>query len=428
MKLLRVIVPWAILLRACLAQQDLLSQLPSCAVLCFAAALPTTTCSPTDIGCLCMDASFIGTVAACNAGNCTVIENLQSTNQTYAACGVPTRSQATTIIGISATFGAVAWLMVIMRLVDRHFSTQTTLGWDDYLVALAGLSSFAMTIPCFYAVKSGFGTDIWGLTPEQISNSLRFIYVAYPLYMTTEAFCQVSILAFYLRFMMDEKTLVFVKCLMGFVAAFGISNTFCMIFSVWPINYFWDGWRGEMAAISAIDMNLFSFIRGGIEIGLDLVILCLPLPVLIKLQMSLPKKIRVMSMFCVGFVITGVSCARLHALIQFAKTSNPTYDNTTTIYWCAIEADLFIIVACMPAIHSALTRIWSPIDAAKSSGYDRSDKGSYFNRAKRAENSDSTQTFSGISKSTEVNVYHSKRADESDVELVDRPAYLKDFN
>lgn len=94
MKLLRVIVPWTTLLSTSLAQQDFLSQLPSCAVrLCFRsakrktnvvikvqcleAALPTTTCSPTDLTCLCLDTPFLDTVAACNAVNCTVVETLR---------------------------------------------------------------------------------------------------------------------------------------------------------------------------------------------------------------------------------------------------------------------------------------------------------------------------------------------------------------
>ncbi|KFY28609.1 hypothetical protein V493_02837, partial [Pseudogymnoascus sp. VKM F-4281 (FW-2241)] len=377
MKLLSVLIPWTIVLQTCLAQQDLLAQLPQCAVKCFAAALPTTACSYTDIGCLCLDTPFINTVAACNAGNCTVIENLQSTNQTYAACGVPIRSKGSMVVATVVAFGSISWSMVILRLIDRAFSVQTKLGWDDYLVGLAGLSSIAMTIPPLFAIKYGFGTDIWGLTPKQITDCLHSLYFAYPFYMTTELFCQVSILAFYLRFMMDPKTLIFVKGLMVFVVAFGIANTFCMIFSVWPIHFFWDGWKGEAAPDSAIDMNLFSFVRGGIEIGLDLVILALPLPMLAKLHMSLQKKIHIMSMFCVGFVITGVSCARLHALIKFAKTSNPTYDNTPTIYWCAIEADLFIIVACMPSIHAAFSRLSPRSDVGDSTaGYDRSDKSS----------------------------------------------------
>lgn len=82
----------------------------------------------------------------------------------------------------------------------------------------------------------------------------------------------------------------------------------------------------------------------------------------------------------------------------------------------------------MPSIHAALSRLSSPSDAANSTGYDRSDKSSYFNRSKGLENSGSNQTFSGISKSTEVNVYRTERSDASDVELVDRPPYLEDFD
>jgi hypothetical protein len=83
----------------------------------------------------------------------------------------------------------------------------------------------------------------------------------------------------------------------------------------------------------------------------------------------------------------------------------------------------------MPSIHAAFSRWFSSGDSGQSTGYDRSDKSSYFNRSKRtAEKSSSTQTCGGgISKSTEVNVFHTQRSEASDVELVDRP-YLKDFD
>ena len=51
-----------------------------------------------------------------------------------------------------------------------------------------------------------------------------------------------------------------------------------------------------------VDVRLFGFIRGGIEIVLDLAILTLPLPMISQLQMSMRKKLQIMSMFCVGFV------------------------------------------------------------------------------------------------------------------------------
>lgn len=115
-------------------------------------------------------------------------------------------------------------------------------------------------------------------------------------------------------------------------------------------------------------------------------------------------------------------------------------DNSPGIYWCGLEADLFVIVACMPSIHAVLSRMWRGLNGSDNDTtttdakayYDRSNKNSYFNRlTKTPENYSgitSNRSFGGITRSTEVNVYHTKRSDaSSDVELLDRPPYLKDF-
>lgn len=82
----------------------------------------------------------MNTAAACNAANCTVVEVLKSANETYAACGVPTRDQSATLIGVVASLGSLALLMVILRLSDRAISRQAQLGWDDLLIGLSGVS------------------------------------------------------------------------------------------------------------------------------------------------------------------------------------------------------------------------------------------------------------------------------------------------
>lgn len=81
----------------------------------------------------------MNTAAACNAANCTVVEVLQATNQTYAACGVPIRDQSATLIGVTASIGSLALLMVMLRLADRAVSAHAQLGWDDLLIALSGV-------------------------------------------------------------------------------------------------------------------------------------------------------------------------------------------------------------------------------------------------------------------------------------------------
>jgi hypothetical protein len=302
-----------------------------------------------------------------------------------------------------------------------------------------------MNVPVIVAARLGFGRDIWGIPHDNITTSLKWMYVAYFMYMVAECLCQLSILAFYLRIMIDQNSRLAVWVLMGLVTCFGIGNTFAMIFQCMPIHFFWDGWRGETAGSCGVNVNLFGFVRGGVEIFLDLAILILPLPMLAKLNMSKKKKLQIMSMFCVGFIITVVSCLRLWAFVQFAQTENPTCmcplqslvstanlcradDNTSGIYWCATESNLFTVVACMPAMHAILHRALrrfcdvSRCASKDHHGNDGLGKDSYLRHNPDKQQKSGSLRFGVITKSTDVDVYRTERSD-SDVELVDRPPY-----
>lgn len=78
--------------------------------------------------------------SSCNAGKCSVVSMLQATNETYAVCGIPIRDKTNTLIGTVASIGALALIMVVMRIVDRAVSAQAQLGWDDLLIGLSGVS------------------------------------------------------------------------------------------------------------------------------------------------------------------------------------------------------------------------------------------------------------------------------------------------
>ncbi len=106
---------------------------------CLQVTLPTSKCSPSDINCLCADATFMQAAGACNAANCTVVEVLRSANETYAACGIPVHDQSATLIGMITFFGSVALIMVAVRVTDRAISSQAELGWDDLLIGLSGV-------------------------------------------------------------------------------------------------------------------------------------------------------------------------------------------------------------------------------------------------------------------------------------------------
>jgi hypothetical protein len=313
--------------------------------------------------------------------------------------------------------------------------------------------SLGMNVPVIIAATLGFGRDMWGIAPDNITESLKYLYVAYFMYMIAECLCQLSILAFYLRIMVDPKLRIIVWTLLGMVVCFGIANTLCMIFQCTPIPFFWDGWRGEMDGFCGVDVRLFGFVRGAVEIFLDLAILILPLPMLAKLKMSSKKKLQIMSMFCVGFIITVVSCLRLWSFVQFAATQNPTCkcriaavyhlcsvtdcmpdDNVSGLYWCATESNLFTVVACMPAMHAIAHKMLRRVRNA--TGYGKSQygskgqygssgpsKGSYIRQTSGGREPKGPMNLGSITKSTNVDIYRTERSG-SDVELVDHPAHV----
>lgn len=71
-----------------------------------------------------------------------------STNATLAACGVPPGDQSATIVGIPASFGSLAILLVLIRIFGRLWITKVDLDWDDYLIVLAVVSLVRNGVSC----------------------------------------------------------------------------------------------------------------------------------------------------------------------------------------------------------------------------------------------------------------------------------------
>lgn len=123
------------------------------------------------MNCLCADAHFMAAAGACNAANCTVVEVLRSTNETFAACGIPVRDQTATLMGMTASFGSLALLMVAMRLADRAISAQAELGWDDLLIGLSGVCNDILTSA--FVTKYANQWQCLGLVPRNECASHR---------------------------------------------------------------------------------------------------------------------------------------------------------------------------------------------------------------------------------------------------------------
>jgi hypothetical protein len=120
---------------------------------------------------------------------------------------------------------------------------------------------------------------------------------------------------------------------MAFIACYVIAFVVAIIFQCNPISGVWD----RVIEHTCINMTAIVYSSAGISVFQDLLILILPIPELLNLQVSFRKKINVMIMFGVGTLYVtmtsemsvlpltfysafATSCIRLKYLVAFGKS------------------------------------------------------------------------------------------------------------
>lgn len=132
-----------------------------------------------------------------------------------------------------------------------------------------------------------------------------------------------------------------------------------------PVRASWDlDFVGEP---KCIDSTMLFEANAAIGVATDLLILMVPIPMVVGLQMSRMRKAGLMLMFAVGGFTTLTSMARLIVLMAAKGNPDRTWVSAPTVLWMyvlkfpillsavtnlisCVEANFFIICACLPTI------------------------------------------------------------------------------
>ncbi|KAL2396867.1 hypothetical protein ABEF93_004033 [Exophiala dermatitidis] len=426
---------WLIALIVSFTAMAVAQQMPACASECLAKFLPDSSCDATDFACICADKSLMDNVQTCSMGSCSVKDGLTARNATATLCKEPVRDATAITPIIVAVSGSIAILSVVLRLADR-WPNMERVQWSDLSVVLALVSivlsashdcearthtsqlfGIVMGILEFFMSSDGFGKDIWTLPFDKITRVIKFTWLTEIFYVGVMGFTKVAILMLYLKVFPTQP---FRKYAIGtliltfaYIPAFSLS----IAFHCTPISYTWTGWTGEEKG-HCFNVNAWGWSHAIVNIIWDLWVIFLPVPSLIHLHLGRRKKIHIVLMFSVGLFITIVSVVRLSTLVQFANTTNATYDNVPTAYWSCLEAYVSIICCCMPAIRSLLRRVFP--SCFGSSADPESQDQTY--RISSPLHSNDLKKSIGVSVSVSVQRERSHRSGDSDfIELVDKP-------
>ncbi|OTB05021.1 hypothetical protein M426DRAFT_11110 [Hypoxylon sp. CI-4A] len=254
----------------------------------------------------------------------------------------------------------------IYASIRRHQKLEV----DDYFMICATLLSAAVIAAMLAAVSKGLGLHLYRVMandPEPPHSLVQIMQIIWA-YAVLNGFCFSTIklaILFFLRrlFWVTRWFKIAWWANVVYVVLWTIGSTLFYILQCAPIEYYWDKIYQSlgMTPPAAADANGYCVKAYGIigtpiilnTIG-DLFVLILPLPILFKLQTTTAKRLRLLTLFFIGFMATVAGFVRFAFLFLSNPRSDITYSTVEFLLWSNIEEALGIICANIPLIATLL--------------------------------------------------------------------------
>ncbi|KAH7378762.1 hypothetical protein BKA66DRAFT_442787 [Pyrenochaeta sp. MPI-SDFR-AT-0127] len=304
-----------------------------------------------------------------------------------------------------ATFVVALRLYVRLRMIHIF-------GQEDIMITVALVFSLLQSIFMHRQVThGGLGLKFSTLSPQQIVDFSKTAYLTIIFYNISLCATKFSILFLCIRIFNVYR---WRKICYGIIGLLGLYTLWVSLFSImpcYPIHSQWDptvkGWcfpRVEMWLLNA-----------ALNVTTDFLIVLLPIPALVALQLPKKQKIGVTLIFALGFFICIVSILRIPSLIKASKSTDPTNDNSGIANWSIIEVNAAIVGGCLPTLKPIIGRIFPKFLSTLQTG-----SHSYFEHSRGA-NRTATNTHAGNTGSRTTPGmtpdYSNPLADEDDVPL-----------
>ncbi|KAF2832682.1 hypothetical protein CC86DRAFT_377807 [Ophiobolus disseminans] len=306
--------------------------LPECAVQCINTSVSITHCDSTsNTSCVCSDVHFRHNVQQCLSTACTRKESLVAYNATTTVCHDPIRDRSH-IGQIAATISLVLCLCVVAGKFAAQIACRRNHLLSDINMGIVVLLNVAIYVLL-----------------DKLCEML---------YLTTSWLLRIGFILFFFQIFVDEKFRRTLKVTVSLFLAGLVAGVLPFAFTCNPVSFHWNAWDGEHRG-RCINHNAVVFAQAALAIVADFATLGLALSQVAHLRMDLKQKIGIVLMFSIGTLIALVAIIRLKALVQFANTTNYTYDFLNAGVWSILEYQVGMICLSMPSIRLGMTRLIS---------------------------------------------------------------------
>ncbi|KAL8764435.1 MAG: hypothetical protein Q9203_007170 [Teloschistes exilis] len=248
------------------------------------------------------------------------------------------------ILGVCIALPILMVIVVAMRAYTR-VKILNSLGFDDWVIFFSAICAIIYASLCIGQSRFGLGLPIKERPKLNLNDYSVINFAGRPFYMIGILGFKVALCWAYLRILKASpnpryKNLIFVVmagAILGHVA-----GTFVLIFQCSPVRKSWVPLtKGKCLPNDATFYGL-----AAVTIFFDIIIFFLPIPLLVKLNINLKKKIALCGVFLLGLLTTVCSIMRMVQIIAIARTGN----STMLVLWGVIELNVGIILTCIPTL------------------------------------------------------------------------------
>lgn len=267
-------------------------------------------------------------------------------------------SQSTSLVIVAVILVLLASVAVALRFKVRS-NVKTGRGPDDWIILGALLVQYAtMSVAIYGAVAGGHGDTLENLSrnPEEGKRWARVLFAIPMLFAISITLIKASTLVFYRRLFTTGRYFQRACILMfGLTVGWFLTSILGQFFSCRPISDSWTFFK-DRSGHCPVGIPDFQLSMAAINLIFDIVIVCMPLFVISKLQMDAKRKWAVGGIFALGAFCIVASIVRLYCFARLSSLSPRdastlyTQTVTNTILWTFTECCTSIIAACLPTL------------------------------------------------------------------------------
>ncbi|KAI1157677.1 hypothetical protein F5B18DRAFT_644061 [Nemania serpens] len=241
----------------------------------------------------------------------------------------------------------IALTCVVLRFWCRWFN-KAGFWLDDWLILIALAFATGLSANLLWWIPHGLGKHVQTFGPHVQEYWAIGLFTAELTYDGVIVFVKFSILALYWRiFSKNSGIKLPIAILSGIVGSWGIAVLLLTLLQCVPTRGFWDK---TIEAACNVDSQKFLFGISIPNILIDLILLALPIPNVIRLNVSKNQKRVLVSLFLLGGFVCIASILRLVAVVTESTGPDISWNLINQAIWAVVEADFAIISACLPTL------------------------------------------------------------------------------